>query len=347
VLPTFLLTIVMLAEVEIPKEKPVLRGPALSPPFTVAPRVEKHFASFEWQSKRTQAAPVYGYRLAIAAEANSLRKFPLLMWMHGSGEGGNDNISQLRWLELIFRDDKPPPPIFILAVQASGPLWNKSEADLPEGSLPIAYEILEHVIKQYPIDEDRIVLAGISSGGDACWEMGCKHPDRFAAMAPMGSGSYLPHEAEKLWKLPIWAFHTDKDTAPSPDGARAMIAAVNGAGGTAHLTETPPFNGYIHDCWSAAFVDYNVLDWMLAQRRGAKIVWWPPGGKSAKQHVFDGINMSWPAVLLLGIAALVLYAKRRDQRRQALDALNVNWQGAIVMNLKNELESGGNNAGHS
>lgn len=161
-------------------------------------------------------------------------------------------------------------------------------------------------MREYPVDQGRIYVAGVSSGGSGCWEMALRYPKLFAAIAPMSSAGGDTSRASRLKNIPIWAFHNLDDDQTPPDGDKAMVATVNSADGDAYLT-FPPTPGWKHDSWTAAIKKYDILAWMLAQRCGGPC-WQPPGCESWK----------WQNILAMpaGMLAIVWLAWRREKRRQ-------------------------------
>ena len=91
--------------------------------------------------------------------------------------------------------------------------------------MTVTLEILKQVMREYPVDPDRVYLAGVSTGGNGCWEMAMRYPDLFAAVMPMSSwGGNLSCAAE-LRNIPIWAFHFAEDTVPTPDGVKETVSS--------------------------------------------------------------------------------------------------------------------------
>ena len=225
---------------------------------------------------------LFQYRLVAPSPLRSTERYPLLVWLHGFGRRGEDNKKQLAHLDLIFnsRADLRNRQFFILATQCPGenPQWfgsSKAEAakggQSPDDMLTVTVEILRKTMRDYPVDEDRIYLAGPSAGGTACWEMALRYPELFAAVAPMSSGGGTVSRAARLANVPVWAFHNRNDPAIPPRGVEEMIAAVKEAGGKAELTL---FDAAEHNSWTAAFAN-GAMEWMLAQHRGTSGA--PPG----------------------------------------------------------------------
>lgn len=264
----------------------------------------------------------FQYRLFKPSPLKPAKRYPLLLWLHGHGESGSDSRTSLRWLELAIDDTSHlnKYPLFILVVQcpSANPDWfhhfGGASSEWDNDMITIAVEILHKTMQEYPVDQERIYLAGISSGGNGCWETAMRYPDLFAAVVPMSSGGGDVSRAAMVKSIPIWAFHNLDDDAAPPDKDKVTVAAVNHSGGNAYLT-FPRSPDYKHDSWTAAFRKYNIIGWMLAQRRGG-LCWQPPGCRPWKwRHV-----IAMP-VALLTIAWLAwLRAKQKRLRQQVLIA---------------------------
>jgi hypothetical protein len=207
---------------------------------------------------------LFRYRLFVPRALQPGERCPMLVWLHGSGEAGTDNELHLRWMDLIL-DDRlhiEKYRYFILAVQSPDKGWS-------DEMLSVVADIARQVVREYPVDADRVCLSGVSSGGSGCWNMVMQYPELFSAVAPMGSGGGRVSQPERLANVPIWSFHNRYDVGTSPTGVEETTAAVRMAGGNACLTLLPRAG---HDCWTEAVQKYYVLDWLLGQRRGGE--WW-------------------------------------------------------------------------
>lgn len=217
---------------------------------------------------------VYRYRLyepQTLSENES--KFPLIVWMHGYGERGDDNIAHLEWLdELIF--DAPRArdrfPFYLLAVQCPRrqPVWfqrSSSPDNRQRDMVEMTHAVIQNLITGRSIDPDRVYVAGLSSGGTACWEIAFRYPETFAAVMPAASAGLYADDLDRLARIPIWAFHSRDDEDTPIRHVRNTVQRLLEAGGNVRLTEIPSKD---HDCWNSAFRDHHALDWLLAQRRG-------------------------------------------------------------------------------
>jgi predicted peptidase len=236
----------------------------------VQPDVVPLFSAHEFKFGRD--AKPYHYRLhePLHAEDDG-RLFPLVVWLHGQGEQGEDNIDQLEWLDrLIFLPPRSPErfPFFLVAVQCprQARVWFRDSVPEEKRStdmLDVTWAVVEKLLREKPIDHNRVYLAGLSAGGTACWELALRHPDIFAAVLTMGSVGTFRSRLDRIANIPIWAFHSEHDGGI--EMLRDTVAAVKDAGGNVRLTEIATSD---HNCWTAAFHEHHAFDWLMAQRRG-------------------------------------------------------------------------------
>ena len=123
--------------------------------------------------------------------------------------------------------------------------------------------LLDEIIEKYNVDTDRVYLTGLSMGGFGSWALGCRNPERFAAIAPICGGGQ-PYVAGKLKDVPVWAFHGAKDPAVPIIMSEVMVRAINRAGGNAKLTTYPNAG---HDSWTATYTNQELYDWFLSHKK--------------------------------------------------------------------------------
>lgn len=285
----------------------------------VQTRMEKVFQEFEhgYTGEEYQNES-FKYRLFIPTSSEQ-EKLPILLWLHGAGEYGRDNLLHLRWFDRIFIDSDhlEKYPFFVLAVQypRENPMWFRSTRGWARGKSPkddmgeIAIDVLRSVMKKYPIDSDRVYVAGISDGGGGCWEIVSRHPDLFAAAMPMAGGPTNSSILQKLIKVPIWAFNNSNDHLSPVEPIQQAVNEINRLGGIAHLTSD---EGTVHDCWTAAFLNHDVVEWMLHQRRGS-FCWHRPGQRP--------LNL-WLICGEISIFAVIFLAVWREWKRRQLVRAN-------------------------
>ncbi len=209
---------------------------------------------------------------------SSTQKFPLLLFLHGAGERGTDNVAQLKHFpeKMAQPQWRAKYPCFLIAPQCEpnkqwvdapwGDKQPKPMASTPSEMMNVALAALEKVRQDESshIDATRIYLTGLSMGGYGSWELAMRHPEWFAAVAPICGGGG-ESKAPLLKSLPVWAFHGDKDTVVWPERSQRMVDAINRAGGAAKMTL---LLGVGHDSWSGAYDPKSgLLDWIFAQRQ--------------------------------------------------------------------------------
>jgi predicted peptidase len=214
------------------------------------------------------------YRLLKPDDYDPKKKYPLVVFLHGAGERGADNVKQLIHgvPEFVKPENRKDYPCFLIAPQCPEKArwvevdWGAASHTMPkEPSEPmrLLLQLIPALQKEYSIDDKRVYVTGLSMGGFGTWDLIARKPEWFAAAAPVcGGGDEAT--AEKIAKLPIWAFHGDQDGAVKPSRSRNMIAALEKAGGKPKYTE---YKGVGHDSWVPAYRDPELMKWLFSQKR--------------------------------------------------------------------------------
>jgi predicted esterase len=250
----------------------------------------------------------FAYRLYVPPELSKDQTYPLLLWFHGHGEAGNDNLKNLTHLDaalIRYTRDAEFFPGYILVPQVpKGEDWFDPAAIKEDDMLTVAWAMVGRTMRDYPIDGDRLLLAGVCSGGDACWEMGLRHPNQFAAIVPIVTRGGDESRSSLFGTTPIWSFHNLHDPISPIDGNRKMVAAIRSSGGYARLTEIPDV---AHAAWSHAFGEYHILDWMLDRRRGH--LNWTTYIQFTDPTIL-AIRFGVPALLIAALCVAIRYGRR-------------------------------------
>lgn len=202
----------------------------------------------------------YAYQLFMplnvaAADGRAARSWPLMIFLHGSGERGSD-LAKVKLHGPPKLADRDPTFPFILA----SPLL---PADQDWDTVKLA-RIVDHLLGALPVDADRVYLTGLSRGGHATWRWAAAEPGKFAAIAPV-AGRGDPAIACALKDTPVWSFHGDRDDVVAPEGSFAISRAIRACGGKrARLTIYPDLG---HNAWDPAYEDPALYLWLLSHRR--------------------------------------------------------------------------------
>jgi predicted peptidase len=210
------------------------------------------------------------YRLWIPPSYDSAAAYPLIVWLHGAGGSGDDNVKQVSGDQIPGTHVWTTPaaqathPAFVVAPQARSIWSNPGHPIRDSPTLLAVLGVVKAIQEQYHIDPRRIYIAGQSLGGGGAWTLITSTPNPFAA-AIILCGVYPDTlRAKAAASVPIWVFQGAQDTPTIVGDARAMIAALKKAGGSPRYTEYPDLD---HNIWTRVFQDPGLGDWLFAQHR--------------------------------------------------------------------------------
>ena len=209
---------------------------------------------FAFETKRTRPQVIQGL-LYAPDDIRPDEKLPLIVWLHGAGERGDDP-SILRNCPPARRFDPSRLRALLLCPQCR-------ENDVWDSQVHELNELIEHTVFTQPVDSDRVSLTGFSMGGFGTWALAMAYPARFSALAPLCGGG-MAWNVGGLASLPLRVYHGDNDTEVAPICSLQMVQAVNRSGGHATLTLLP---GVGHDCWTYAYEQTDLLVWLTEQTR--------------------------------------------------------------------------------
>jgi predicted peptidase len=199
------------------------------------------------------------YSVFVPRDYQPAKKYPTIVFLHGIGESGTDGVKCTTvGLGPAIAKRKGNFP-FIAIFPQYGWDWTGDEA----GRLVL--DVLDDVKRQYSIDEDRVTLTGMSSGGRGTWVLGARYPERWNALVPM-AGQSSTDDVPKLarTKIPIWALHNSGDPIVFVSNTRDMVKKLKSAGANVTYKE---YSTIGHNCWDAAYDEGELFEWLQRQRR--------------------------------------------------------------------------------
>ncbi len=226
-----------------------------------------------------QNGKVLKYRLLKPSPYNADRKYPLVIFLHGAGERGDDNKAQLKhgmaeFCKALWREKYP---CYVLAPQCPNDQkwadvdWSAPSSDLPDktsDSMQLVLELADTMIKDSAVNDNRVYITGLSMGGYGTWDALARRPSLFAAALPICGGGD-PKVAARFAGVPLWCFHGADDKVVKVQRSREMIEALKAAGGTPKYTE---YAGVQHDSWTPTYSNPEVIEWMFTQLRRDPVV---------------------------------------------------------------------------
>ncbi|APZ94584.1 enterobactin/ferric enterobactin esterase [Fuerstiella marisgermanici] len=218
----------------------------------------------------------FHYRIMPPAKVEEGKKYPLVLFLHGAGERGDDNKSQLQY----FPEQMAQPrwrerfPCYVIApqcrkdakwVEVDWSLEGTHEApDEPGDQMKVVMQIIEKTMAGEPIDKSRIYVTGLSMGGYGSWDLAVRKPNLFAAVAPICGGADNDSLAV-LKDVPVWVAHGDADNAVPVERSRLAVAALRKAGGNPVYVELP---GVEHNSWTPSYSDNDgLVPWLFRQKK--------------------------------------------------------------------------------
>lgn len=220
----------------------------------------------------------YRYQVFVPDGWTASKSWPVVLFLHGSGERGDDNHAQLSqglpaWLTEHGKDF---PALVVIPQAPHGSRWNGAVETM-------AMRALDDSIAAWHGDRQRLYLTGLSMGGYGSWQIAVDHPRMFAAAAIICGGIRHPNDsadlslrgmpagtedpyawaAARVGALPVWIFHGALDDVVPPQESRQMFAALKARGDDVRYTEFATLN---HGSWQAAYASAGLWPWMFAHR---------------------------------------------------------------------------------
>ncbi|TRX58453.1 prolyl oligopeptidase family serine peptidase [Fulvivirga sp. M361] len=222
------------------------------------------------------------FRILYPLEFDTSKKYPLVFFLHGAGERGNDNKKQLVHGSKLFLDASNRskyPAIVVMPQCATEDFWANVEktkvedgqrsftfnpGGKPTPAMKGALSLLDSLTSSGVVDKKQMYVGGLSMGGMGTFEMVCRRPNTFAAAIPICGGSNPESVKKYAKKVSFWVFHGAKDNVVPPIQSEQMVEAIRSKGGDVKFSLYPEAN---HNSWDKAFGEPELLPWLFSQKK--------------------------------------------------------------------------------
>jgi len=220
------------------------------------------------------------YRILYPEKYKKRKIYPLILFLHGSGERGNNNESQLIHGGKLFAEAnirKHFKAIVIFPQCPKDSTWarNKKTNDpaerifLPEETPPVAQQLVKQLLDSFTVnylaDDRKIYLGGLSMGAFGAYDLLCRYPDYFAAAFTICGATNIPAYINKAKEVPLWIFHGAQDkVVPNKSDRELFKALMTRDVKTVMYTEYPQAG---HNSWDAAFAEPRLLPWLFSNKK--------------------------------------------------------------------------------
>ena len=209
-------------------------------------------------TKRVQV-PYFLY-LPRDFEKEQSTKWPVVFFLHGAGERGNDlTLVGRHGLVQQVLDGREFPFIIVAPQCPNDCTWDRSLDELDC--------LLEEIIADYPVERRQIYVTGLSMGAYGTWHWAARHPHAFAALVPICGGAMplmgFPEKVALLKDVPIWVFHGDDDQVVPVKQSEQLVEVLQNLNAPVRFTR---YSGIGHNSWNRAYAEPELIPWLLAQR---------------------------------------------------------------------------------
>ena len=225
-----------------------------------------------------QGGDTLPYRLLLPENYDHTKKYPVIFFLHGAGERGNDNEKQLvHGAKVFLRDSirEKFPAIVIFPQCNTNSYWSNVlrvyddktrifhfvKDEKPTRYMQLLNQLVKYVMGTYPVNEKQVYAGGLSMGGMGTFELVYRNPGLFAAAFPICGGANTG-TAKYMKNVSWWIFHGAKDDVVPPSHSEKMVESLKKAKAKVKFTLYPEAN---HNSWDPAFAEPKLFDWLFMQ----------------------------------------------------------------------------------
>jgi predicted peptidase len=220
------------------------------------------------------------YRILYPENFDATKKYPVVFFLHGSGERGNDNEKQLSNGAKMFLADnfrQKYPAIIIFPQCAEESYWANVEIEAintkrffnfikggsPTKSMSLLLQLTDKMSKESFTDAGKIYVGGLSMGGMGTFEILRRRPKTFAAAFAICGGDNVAN-VKKYKHIPLWIFHGGMDDVVNPQLSYAIYKELQALGKEPKYTVYPKAN---HNSWDSTFSEPGLMDWLFSKEK--------------------------------------------------------------------------------
>jgi len=222
------------------------------------------------------------YRVLLPKNFSEDKQYPVVLFLHGSGERGNDNEAQLIHGSKLFIENYETnkfPAIIVFPQCKKEDYWanvirDESKKGLekykfkrlgkPNKSMKLVMNLMEDLTKKPYVKKDQVYVGGLSMGGMGTFEIINRKPDMFAAAFPICGGGNPKSVSNYDKKVSLWVFHGGKDDVVIPYFSLRMVSELQKRGADIKLTY---FENDNHNSWDSAFAEPELLTWLFSKTK--------------------------------------------------------------------------------
>lgn len=221
------------------------------------------------------------YRILYPENYDKTKKYPLVLFLHGAGERGNNNESQLVHGAKLFIDSanrKTHPAIVIFPQCPTDSYWSSVDVNRNTSPFTLQFdynkpitpalqaviEVVKKTLSTESVDKSKVYITGLSMGGMGTFEAVYRYPELFAAAVPICGGADVNAYDKRIAKIPFRVFHGAVDAVVDVKHSRAIVAKLKTLNVNVEYIEYPAVN---HNSWDNAFAEQDFLKWMFSKQR--------------------------------------------------------------------------------
>lgn len=249
--------------------------------LVLSPAIAQDYSLYQKQQYTNAEGKTLPYRILYPKNYDKSKKYPLILFLHGAGERGNDNEKQLVHGAKLFLTDENRekfPCILVMPQCPTDSYWSSVKVDRSTQPLTLdfdysrpmnwplasAMEVVQQLAETEAVDTRRLYIMGLSMGGMGTFEALHNFPKVFAAAAPICGGADVEAYDKRVRKVPFWVFHGDVDSVVNVDNSRKIVDKLKKLRISVEYSEYPGIN---HNSWDNAFAEPDLLPWMFSNTR--------------------------------------------------------------------------------